>query len=771
MFANNFLHDEAQQEAEDIVSSWLTNKQCSELTGLDISSGEHLGEKPFSEHASLSSLLRDESDPSSSVACAAKSFLHQPNESDAVIRKLHSCLSFDGKDLLKEKANKKPSFVRPIMTMELRHQQVKEARKKRQEETARRQNMLMQKQQMKKVAEDIVKQEVKEEQMRKKMEEDAILQEMNRIRKIVQDQRKNAMKSQTTSAKPVENLNTKPEQTEINNQETQKHETNKTRNTIGAVHIDRSFLLEKMIQKRRRSTLKNFFVSWFRVVLDRKAAMGKAKALSEWNCTMRVWSAWRKYTIIQTSNRFLKLHETNIRQKKVQEHLADIKYSKAILRKYFRAWKTFVKANVYSKDIWQARESTKAKMEALLGAVVKKKTQKPVEDDLVVECFEDSSSVPPSVKEDSPVKFTATEKTQLKPKCKPAWQLTKADVKKMSKTQMLHLQPNLAAGDGHRVAPRKQKSQIHMSRVQQDNSSQHPLEVVDQNTETQHTASPLRKPTSKHQKKELVGTTKPRTLTEMEKRAEERAKRRQELLDRRKEKERGRAEQLEKEEEERLEKEKEEKQTKLREAQEAKKIKEQQLQAKKEFQAKMRALALTADGHYRKKLLLKFGINPWLNYIAKIKQMEDSAKKHWSSNVLETTFFMWLSASRKRCAIKQTKADNFCIYLTKKHAFKQWLAYGEIVFIQEKKADLHYSHVIKKKYLETWKLFTTNEQLQFFNNEELAQGHNEKRLLKLGFNLFLKHHRNLAREKDRSRHVSNMRRKIAELLPDFCPDE
>ena len=71
------------------------------------------------------------------------------------------------------------------------------------------------------------------------------------------------------------------------------------------ISLSLSLSLSLQIQHRH-------FTAWYDVVLSRRLAFGKARALADWRLTLRVWNAWRSYVRSQRITIETKQHEQNV---------------------------------------------------------------------------------------------------------------------------------------------------------------------------------------------------------------------------------------------------------------------------------------------------------------------------------------------------------------------------------------------------------------------------------------------------------------------------
>jgi len=735
---NHTLFDEASREADLLVSEWMSDA---------------LTEKLVSDCDTDLSFLVEDSEAKTAVECSTASHTYEPDDEannsslDSIVARLMNNSYVSQKELMQSKPSK-PPFSSALLTMEARHEQVKQARKAREEQKKKAEIMKMEKLEQQKAIRTILKREEQEKLRRERLEEAAIKQEMDKIRKLIKD---TSLRNNTQQDVPVARDADVTQPQEVEERRTHQdldHDRHK-------VHFIQKL---KTSQRYRERVLKRrCFDAWFKYALDKKVALGKAKALADWNHLIKYWNAWRKYCVIQTTKRSARIHENDMKQLKIQEYLARDKYHRLLLGKSFRAWKKFVKTQQHCNTLWEKQKSTKDKMMALVTAMTSMKLEQTTENELAMEsCDESEQNYSDEVH--PPVKLNiARQQSRVRGDHKPkaAWQVTRAHVKKLTHHEMLNMTQH--DQESSRVLPMSPRTSANPSHCK-DSSKPAP--------DNQSTVLSSARPSAKEHKV----LKRPKIVAAMEQRAAERVQRRNELLEKKRETQRLKEEALQKEEEARILQQEKEKKLKLLALKKEKELKEQLAKQKAEFQARMRSLRFMAEAHYQRQLLLNCGWKPWLLFINNLREKANLAEKHWKMTVAENVFNTWAIATKSVILKKQELAESFRKNAIKKKVFRQWLQYGEIQAILEQKADIHFRGICKKKYLHLWKSFIIAQQLVAFQHEEKSADQDKKRLLRRGLNGFRRNLSDRKREEKRSQHVADLRRKVASLLPDFDPD-
>uniref|UniRef100_A0A670IFR4 Coiled-coil domain containing 191 n=1 Tax=Podarcis muralis TaxID=64176 RepID=A0A670IFR4_PODMU len=251
---------------------------------------------------------------------------------------------------LKEKRKPKD----PRITMELRHKQVKENRLRRQKE----QELLKQEKALKKLAISEAQRQLQEEKKKKvlkaRREEEEIQKQMVKLRKELVE-RRHLME-------------------EARKMERKRHDLKKIKRLVEVgmppvpVHLDCEIEGQRTEKQTRMQELLSkidianqkvrYFSAWYKLILDLRIKMGKARALADWKCQLKTLRAWRDYTWSQKLEQETKKLENQLRNQNRGKQLAIEFNRKCILRRYFAEW-----------HCWSRTEDTRRKMAKLLEEV------------------------------------------------------------------------------------------------------------------------------------------------------------------------------------------------------------------------------------------------------------------------------------------------------------------------------------------------------------------------------------------------------------------
>ncbi|CAK8698676.1 unnamed protein product [Clavelina lepadiformis] len=810
------FYDEACSEARDVINGWMNDKLRSELTGNDDDTHDFSNDgRQWHQDSDvfLQKFLSNQNYTTNLTTPEPEMDLYAEDEDATVSQLMHNMhvklATSSLKDYEAQETKNKPVAAKnPQIAMEVRQQQVKEARQHRIEQINKKKLEQIERKERDALAKKIVQKEIVDRAFQQKIDEQAIQREMTTIRKRMQELRMQHPKSMDVplTEKHVQsceqdtpNLQNKASSLtvysmqEVDLQAFDKKNHNKCK-------LDRIRRFEKC---RKQKILRSSFQHWMKMVLSQRAFMGKAKALADWHNLLKTWSAWRRYCFEQAALRDTEMHQKNVKQMKVHDHLARMKQRTFMLRKCFRKWKEFVKIEQYSKQLLKEQDETKKKMQALLGAVANKARA----NELVLHSIEEDDddqeahvrvtdrTTQASKTKQSLVVFPKSNIRQTPPK--RAWQVNRDDIKRLTPNQIENVaaERNFAKGDATRVKPMKQgqKTNLYNHRheaskeliTQQRQMISEQKQIIEEQKrlldkkiatssnnfqEEDETESVVSSAKSEKTSRVFEVPKKPKSLLAMEKRAEERQKRRMELEQKRREAERARIEQLRQEEEEKEKKEEEEKKRRAEELRKIKLLEAQKENERKEFIAKMKELGKMADMHYKNHLLRRYGLQPWKKLVKDQEKRMEIAKFHHEKTVYTTVMQAWHCTTIEMRNEHEQLSQGFNRKLLLRRYLGNWLKYGESMSILEKKAEIYNRQRMRANYWKQWERFVIYERLEYKENTERAAQHNKLRLKKRVFNIIRAHKLNIKRDARRNERLADMRRKVAQLLPDFKPD-
>ncbi|XP_043556565.1 coiled-coil domain-containing protein 191 isoform X2 [Chiloscyllium plagiosum] len=362
-------HDDAYTEAQDLLREWLNSKIRPELEYEEteeiesyVNNSEKLGHTPemisrmpenFEE---LYSYLEQEKEDTT-----AQTFLQQLLETKVVESGIL-------KDLGEDEERHQTKCKDPRLKMEARHQQVKESRLKRQAKLEQQK----QEKAMKKFAQSKAQQLLQEEDRRKalqaKKEEEHIRKEMVQLRKEMMERRciigeaKRLEQVHLEKQKKKLLVHEKVKQALMELQEQQDQERLKIK------HLQVMQQVEARIKAYQLQCLQKHFSVWYKLVLERRIKMGKARALFDWKSQLRAFQAWRTLVWGKKLEQEVQRTEMELREEKRKNQLATDCNRKHRLRYCFTNWQIWCKTEKGKRELEERKEETKQKMAALLDS-------------------------------------------------------------------------------------------------------------------------------------------------------------------------------------------------------------------------------------------------------------------------------------------------------------------------------------------------------------------------------------------------------------------
>ncbi|XP_047647981.1 coiled-coil domain-containing protein 191 isoform X6 [Phacochoerus africanus] len=253
-------------------------------------------------------------------------------------------------------------------------------------------------------------------------------------------------------------------------------------------------------------------------------------------------------------------------------------------------------------------------------------------------------------------------------------------------------------------------------------------------------------------------------LKAMEERAVQRAERRRILAERKKKQEEEKLAQLKAQEEERQKREAEEKEAKLEKKREEKRLKKMKELEKQERIKRNQQLDAIAKEHYKKVLLRKKGLEPWKRLRMQSKQNIQVAIEHHSLALQRKCLLTWFQWSQESLARKIAQADQFYYQILLRRVTQSWLQYLIDLEEEERKLCVHF---LQKKVFRAWYNLVREAKIDSQNKHKIAVEHSDRRILQITFQTWRKFAKFTKEERGKEERREQLRRKVAEILPDF----
>ncbi|XP_054019163.1 coiled-coil domain-containing protein 191 [Dryobates pubescens] len=810
-------YDDAYEEAQELLSKWMESKLQLEP--------KNDGEKGFDtvlleEPSAAPAKYERFDDLCSYLECELESsvqeYLQQLLQSETM-----NCGIME--DLRLEDIKEEEKLIDPRIIMELRHKQVKENRIRYQKalELQRKEKSL------KKSLLAAAKLQAQEENRRKalkaKREEEEIRREMVKLRKEMAEKRhttrgawrveeKRQETSQKLSTQEVSITASLPLALKTEEQEEEKER--KAQELLHRIHIN------------KQRCMRRHFSAWLKVTLEHRIKMGKAKAFADWKCKLRALQAWRNYTWAQKIEQETQELEVQLQDQNRKTQLSVEHNRRRLLRWCFLAWQHWSQAEKEKQELQSKREKTKRKMAQLLEAVSLGKggLDRPPEvnkpgtgevnhQDLQQDKLTETRCIqkePDQTREHSCWDDAHTSQCYRKPKF--AWKITlkraAPGVQDQSRNQIATFPqqfqtpgPKAAPAHGSRFEHRHalqqrlieeqrqhlQKQQELILQLQENQRLSRAKEAAAQATavtqplnnsasqtteENQASASASHGPESK---RAVMQGRKPSSqlasvdpiLKAMEKRAAQRAERRRKLEEAKQRKEEEKLAQLKAEEEARQRKEAEEKkaqQEKRQEERRQQKLRELEKQRRLE---KERQLQKKARDHYEKVLLRKLGIVPWKKLREQAKENVVMAQRHHCLGLQRKYLMIWLQDTQESLMRKMSWAEDFYSHTLLRRCFRNWLKYKDYFSTLEEKVSALHAACLMRKYFWAWFDLVMEEKSTLWEKLKIATEHNNKRLMLNALKAWRQYPSLMKKEKEREERRNQLRRRVAEILPNF----
>ncbi|MEJ1283168.1 coiled-coil domain containing 191 [Cricetulus griseus] len=122
------------------------------------------------------------------------------------------------------------------------------------------------------------------------------------------------------------------------------------------------------MEMRHKQCQKRYFSAWHKLILDHRIKLGKAGTLSDWKLQLKVLRAWRDHTRTQKLERETQALENDLREENRKQQLATEFNRKQVLRYCFSEWQRWHGSEVIKRELARAKEQTRKKMDELLKA-------------------------------------------------------------------------------------------------------------------------------------------------------------------------------------------------------------------------------------------------------------------------------------------------------------------------------------------------------------------------------------------------------------------
>ncbi|XP_069015500.1 coiled-coil domain-containing protein 191 [Embiotoca jacksoni] len=808
-------HDDAYSEAQALLGDWLSSKlrlgmedEDDLMCSVEMKSPAALATAQttalnYNNFDDLYNCLAEEEEQS-----AVNSFLQDLMEQEVLDSGMIEDLALDARQTRKKLRD-------PIVTMEARHQQVRENRLRREAERQRQQR---EKEAQRGVTEEAKRRE-RGEEMRKKQEErrqeEMVQQEMVRLRRRMEErrgleqlvrQRERQRVEVQRAARGLQSAPTRPTKQEQQQQQ-------------NAERLQQEQKIQTKVHMSNLKCLQRHFSGWYSVVLGRRLRMGKAMALCDWKRQLRAWRAWRSVVWAAQKQREVARTEEALRAEHRQCQLATESDRRRLLRQCLNEWQVWCRMEKEQRELLAQHQETKRRMAALISAasIGKLKAAETPADQLIMaplgapnqpETTEkgdhhrsgslapDSSAVH---REKSPV-GTAARPSQ-------PWQVnrrhaapTAAELREArqrgeaggfasSKStvspggrfenrhavqqQIITHQKKLLKEQQEQIARLKEKRDMTGLELEMEKTAQlaqlsvlRGLRPKSCMSDTMEQRAPR---VTGPSKRAVTRQTCPHpTITAMEARAHQRAERRKDIEELKRKKEEEKLAEMKAAEENRQREEEEEKRKAAEKRREEKRLERGRLEEKQQQMRRQHEFLKLARQHYHRTLLLRRGLAPWKRFVQLRRAGVELAENHHNLFLLRRCTLGWQQSARASLSEKEAAADQLHQQFLLRRGLSCWKRLKDSRMIQEERAKRFCRAHTLRRFLLALLDYVTRARLVEWDRQELAQEHNNRRVLQRCFLAWRQLPCLLRKERERNERREKLGRRVAEILPDFC---
>ncbi|KAM4718347.1 coiled-coil domain-containing protein 191 [Anableps anableps] len=811
-------HDDAYSEAQALLDDWLSDKLRKQMDIED--------EDDLKGHVENTQPPAAASDQPTSIAykkfddfyeclveeeeqLAVESFLQDLMKQELLDSGMMEELSLDDRE-------KQKKFRNPAITMEARHQQVRENRARREAERQRKQR----EKEAQRDAMKEAKRKEKEEEMRKKqqerVEEEMVQQEMVRLRRLMEEKKSMGhLARQREKEKKVERAVRSLESTPTFPSKQQLEDF---------YQLQQEQKIQTKINMSNLKCLYRHLSGWHSVVLKQKLCMGKAVALCDWRRQLKAWQAWRAVVWAEHSQREVARAEEQLRTENRQ--LAVENNQRRLLRRCLSEWQLWCRMEKSQRDLLARQQETKVKIAALISAAstgkltaIETSANLPTSFALEHKSQEDTDAkkdhhaaenkvinastghqsntsvgnvgqplqpwqvtrrhAAPTAAELRNARQRTTENGILSNKCMPS-PAGRFENRHAVQQQIITQQRKLLKDQQEQIALLKEKQSLMGLELEMEKAAQvtqlsalreaksgsfgpreHSCRAPRATGEPDGQSAPPWKPVMRQ-------TCPHPIITAMEARALQRAERRQEIEEIKRRKEEEKLAEMKAAEEQRQREEEEEKRKAAEKKREAKRL-EREREAERQRQLKRhQELMRLACQHHNRTLLSHRGLAPWKRLIQLRRANMELAESHHNVCLLKRCVLRWLHYARESLCEREACADQLQQHFLLRRSLNCWKRLGDLRMIQGDRAERFYRKRTLRRFLLALLDHVTRERLVEWDRRKLAQEHQDRRVLQRCFQAWRQLPRVLRREREREARRDKLSRKVAELLPDFC---
>ncbi|XP_062235625.1 coiled-coil domain-containing protein 191 [Platichthys flesus] len=801
-------HDDAYSEAQALLNGWLGSKIRSELE--EVEEADDLlcstGWRRPAARACTQPTARDYDSFDELYNCltedeeygSVKSFLQGLMEQEVLDSGMME-------ELVLDVGQSRKKFRDPLLTMDARHKQVRENRARL---DAERQSQQRERDAQRGAREEDKRRE-REEEARKKQEahkqEELVQQEMVRLRRRMEERKGPKLipqreRERMEDQKSASNLQSAP--THSTKQDTEQ--------------LYREQKIQTMLHLSNLKCLQRHFSDWYSVVLDRRLRLGKAGALSDWKRKLRAWRGWRTVVWAEQKQREVASTEESLRTENRQCQLAVESDRRRLLKHSVNEWRLWCLKEREQQELLAQQQETRRKMAALISAASTGKLKHPLAPlDRPVMAPPEASNPPKTTKKKDHHRSGSLarnasalqqDKTPGRTAAQPTqpWQVTRRHAAPTA-AELQHARQQGVGGEAksaaspsdrlenrHAIQQQVIAQQRRLLKVQQDQIARLKEEqsvkgLEEEMKKTAQLSQPSKgrgsEPAEQREQRESAEadsqstaqrkavarqTCPPPILSAMEARARQRTERRKEIEELKRKKEEEKLVEMKEAEEQRKREEEEEKHRAAEKRREEKRLEREREEENKRQVKRQQELLQVARLHYRETLLLRRGLAPWKRLIQLKRANTQLAESHHNLLLLRSCTLGWQQSAREAVSGKEASADRLHRRCVLQRSLGCWMRLRDWRQIQQERAERFHRTRTLRRFLLALLNHVTQERLVDWDRRELAQEHNNRRVLRRCFLAWRPLPCLLRKERQREMRREKLGRKVTEVLPDFC---
>uniref|UniRef100_A0A4W5NSZ0 Coiled-coil domain containing 191 n=1 Tax=Hucho hucho TaxID=62062 RepID=A0A4W5NSZ0_9TELE len=708
-------HDQAYGEAQALLSDWMNSKlrlelEMEEEDDVIVSPEKNSLEVSldYSNFDDLYSHLAEEEESS-----AVNNFLQDLMEREVVDSGIVEDLALDSEE--RDRRMRRD----PSLTMEARHRQVRENRAR---QDAEREKLHRERVARRQAREEAQRREQEEERRRRqeaRRQDEMVQQEMVRLRRETEERRnleqlarqmERERIARETAAKSSLVLQPGPSLSTAQKQQ----------DTERPLRLQQA---EVRVQMHNLKCLQRHFSGWYSVLLERRVQMGKAAALCDWRRQLRAWRDWRALVWAGREQREAERTEEELRTQNRRCQVAMVSDRRRLLRRCLSDWRLWCRAERERRELLSQQQETRRKMAALINAMATGKLKM-----METHTPEPITALPEPSDQSETVELVSDKQGigipgAVVPHTLP-WHVTRRNAA-LSAGELRRARQRGEVGDGDDsvgAAPRSHSSAVCGGRFEHRHASQQQTiaeqrrllrEQQEQITHLQEQQSMmgLRQEAQTAAQIAVPASPRPRGMTSDPK--EPRQQEKQWRLER-----------------------------------------DQQLQTH-------------SQQHYHRTLLLRRGLEPWKRLVAQSQANTQLARAHHRQSLLRRCTLSWQQVAGESLAQKWASADQLHQHILLRRSLGNWKRLKDHRMVLEGRAERFWrTHTLKRALIGLLD-HLTQERMADWDREQQAQEHSTRRAVRRCFQAWRLYPGWLREERERETRREQLRRRVAEVLPDF----